>query len=72
MDIEEVAASQPEKILSLAIDPATGLQLHRYAESLVFLVCLVTPPSSCPIFCMEFSRHSMRLMPRLLKSILLW
>lgn len=29
MDIEEVAASQPEKILSLAIDPATGLQLHH-------------------------------------------
>ena len=29
MDIEEVAASQPEKILSLAIDPATGLQPHH-------------------------------------------
>jgi succinyl-CoA synthetase beta subunit len=29
MDIEEVANSQPEKILSLAIDPATGLQQHH-------------------------------------------
>ncbi len=29
MDIEEVAASQPEKILSVDIDPATGLQLHH-------------------------------------------
>ena len=29
MDIEEVAASQPEKILSLGIDPATGLQPHH-------------------------------------------
>ena len=29
MDIEEVAASQPEKMLSLAIDPATGLQPHH-------------------------------------------
>ncbi len=29
MDIEDVAASQPEKILSLAIDPATGLQPHH-------------------------------------------
>jgi len=29
MDIEEVAASQPEKILSVAIDPATGLQPHH-------------------------------------------
>ena len=28
-DIEEVAASQPEKILSLAIDPATGLQPYH-------------------------------------------
>ena len=29
MDIEEVAASQPEKILSVSIDPATGLQAHH-------------------------------------------
>lgn len=29
MDIEEVAASQPKKILSVAIDPATGLQPHH-------------------------------------------
>ena len=29
MDIEEVAASQPEKILSVSIDPATGLQPHH-------------------------------------------
>jgi succinyl-CoA synthetase beta subunit len=29
IDIEEVAASQPEKILSLAIDPATGLQPYH-------------------------------------------
>ena len=29
MNIEEVAASQPEKILSLAIDPATGLQPYH-------------------------------------------
>ena len=29
MDIEEVAAVQPEKILSLAIDPATGLQPYH-------------------------------------------
>ena len=29
MDIEEVAASQPKKILSLAIDPATGLQPYH-------------------------------------------
>ena len=29
MDIEEVAARQPEKILSLAIDPATGLQPYH-------------------------------------------
>ena len=29
MDIEEVAATQPDKILSLAIDPATGLQPHH-------------------------------------------
>jgi succinyl-CoA synthetase beta subunit len=30
MDIEEVAASQPEKILSVSIDPATGLQPHHW------------------------------------------
>ena len=29
MDIEEVAASQPEKILSVDVDPATGLQPHH-------------------------------------------
>ena len=29
MDIEEVAASQPEKILSLAVGPATGLQPYH-------------------------------------------
>ena len=29
MDIEEVAVSQPDKILSLAIDPVTGLQPHH-------------------------------------------
>lgn len=29
MDIEEVAASHPEKILSVDIDPATGLQPHH-------------------------------------------
>ena len=29
MDIEEVAASQPDRILSVAIDPATGLQPHH-------------------------------------------
>jgi succinyl-CoA synthetase beta subunit len=29
MDIEEVAATQPNKILSVAIDPATGLQAHH-------------------------------------------
>lgn len=29
MDIEAVAASQPEKILSVDIDPATGLQPHH-------------------------------------------
>ena len=29
MEIEEVAASQPEKILSVDIDPATGLQPHH-------------------------------------------
>ena len=29
MDIEEVAASQPEKILSVSIDPATGPQPHH-------------------------------------------
>ena len=29
MDIEEVAATEPEKILSVAIDPATGLQAHH-------------------------------------------
>ena len=29
MDVEEVAASQPEKILSLAIDPATGSQPYH-------------------------------------------
>ena len=29
MDIEEVAASQPEKILSVDMDPATGLQPHH-------------------------------------------
>ncbi|MEM7122254.1 MAG: ADP-forming succinate--CoA ligase subunit beta [Pseudomonadota bacterium] len=29
MDIEEVAASTPEKILTIAIDPATGLQGHH-------------------------------------------
>ena len=29
MDIEEVAASQPKKILSVDIDPATGLQPHH-------------------------------------------
>ena len=29
MDIEEVPASQPEKILSVDIDPATGLQPHH-------------------------------------------
>lgn len=30
MDIEEVAESQPDKILSVSIDPATGLQGHHY------------------------------------------
>ncbi|MGC6454021.1 MAG: ADP-forming succinate--CoA ligase subunit beta [Candidatus Puniceispirillaceae bacterium] len=29
MDIEEVAETNPEKILSLGIDPATGLQAHH-------------------------------------------
>jgi len=29
MDIEEVAANEPDKILSLGIDPATGLQPHH-------------------------------------------
>ena len=29
MDIEEVAATQPDKILSVVIDPATGLQAHH-------------------------------------------
>ena len=29
MDIEEVAATEPDKILSVAIDPATGLQAHH-------------------------------------------
>ena len=29
MDIEDVAATQPDKILSVAIDPATGLQAHH-------------------------------------------
>ena len=29
MDIEEVAANQPDKIISLGIDPATGLQPHH-------------------------------------------
>ena len=29
MDIEEVAETHPEKILSLGIDPATGLQPHH-------------------------------------------
>ena len=29
MDIEEVAETNPEKILSLGIDPATGLQPHH-------------------------------------------
>ena len=29
MDIEEVAATQPDRILSVAIDPATGLQPHH-------------------------------------------
>ena len=29
MDIEEVAATQPDKVLSVAIDPATGLQPHH-------------------------------------------
>ena len=33
MDIEDVAATQPDKILSVAIDPATGLQAH-YARRL--------------------------------------
>ena len=33
MDIEEVASTQPDKILSVAIDPATGLQAH-YARRL--------------------------------------
>ena len=37
MDIEEVAASQPEKILSLAIDPATGLQPHHMRRLAVIL-----------------------------------
>ncbi len=39
MDIEEVAASQPEKILSLAIDPATGLQPH-HMRRLADILCL--------------------------------
>lgn len=29
MDIEDVAANQPDKIISLGIDPATGLQPHH-------------------------------------------
>ena len=37
IDIEEVAVSQPEKILSLAIDPATGLQPHHMRRLAVIL-----------------------------------
>jgi succinyl-CoA synthetase beta subunit len=29
MDIEEVAASEPEKIITVPVDPATGLQFHH-------------------------------------------
>lgn len=29
MDIEDVAAKHPEKILTIAIDPASGLQGHH-------------------------------------------
>ncbi|MFN3399334.1 MAG: ADP-forming succinate--CoA ligase subunit beta [Ferrovibrio sp.] len=35
MEIEEVAASHPEKILKVAIDPATGMQPH-HARSIAF------------------------------------
>jgi succinyl-CoA synthetase beta subunit len=35
MEIEEVAASHPEKILKVAIDPATGMQAH-HARSIAF------------------------------------
>ena len=39
MDIEEVAAGQPEKILSVAIDPATGLQPY-HMRRLAGILCL--------------------------------
>ncbi len=35
MEIEEVAAAHPEKILKVAIDPATGMQSH-HARSIAF------------------------------------
>ena len=35
MEIEEVAAAHPEKILKVAIDPATGMQAH-HARSIAF------------------------------------
>lgn len=35
MEIEEVAAKHPEKILKVAIDPATGMQAH-HARSIAF------------------------------------
>lgn len=35
MEIEEVAASHPEKILKVAIDPATGMQAH-HARTIAF------------------------------------
>lgn len=39
MDIEEVAAKTPEKIVKVAIDPATGFQPH-HARRLAFALGL--------------------------------
>jgi succinyl-CoA synthetase beta subunit len=39
MEIEEVAAKHPEKILKVAIDPASGMQPH-HARTIAFGLCL--------------------------------
>ena len=42
MDIEEVAASTPEKILSFAVDPATGYQAY-HGRRIAFMLGLTGP-----------------------------
>ena len=50
MDIEEVAASQPEKILSVSIDPATGLQPHHARRLATVMELSKATAKQLPVF----------------------